>query len=102
MQGVEKLVVSKMLVAGSNRRVHAVDKHAGVVRTKTFVTFPLRVKARGNPTLKFSRFYFFLTRCTWMFQAFAGLCPDGRQIVNRARGEAANYKSCVPKCPLPR
>jgi len=53
--GVEKLVVSKMLVAGSNRRVHAVDKHAGI--------------------------------------AFAGLCPDGRQIVNRARGEAAQYKS---------
>jgi len=31
-QGVEKLVLSKMLVKGSNRRIHSVDKHAGVVR----------------------------------------------------------------------
>jgi 20S proteasome subunit alpha 7 len=28
--GVEKLIVSKMLVAGSNRRIHAVDRHAGL------------------------------------------------------------------------
>lgn len=53
--GVEKLVLSKMLVKGSNRRIHSVDKHAGV--------------------------------------AYAGLCPDGRQIINRARGEASQYKS---------
>jgi hypothetical protein len=26
-------------------------------------------------------------------QAYAGLCPDGRQIINRARGEASQYKS---------
>lgn len=32
-QGVEKLVVSKMMVQGSNRRVHTVDRHAGMVRT---------------------------------------------------------------------
>lgn len=30
--GVEKPVVSKMLVEGSNRRVFAVDRHAGMVR----------------------------------------------------------------------
>mmetsp|Transcript_13382 Transcript_13382/g.18292 ORF Transcript_13382/g.18292 Transcript_13382/m.18292 type:complete len:250 (-) Transcript_13382:30-779(-) len=53
--GVQKLVISKMLVHGSNRRIQTVDKHAGI--------------------------------------AYAGLCPDGRQIVNRARQEAANYKS---------
>lgn len=28
--GVEKLVLSKMMVAGSNRRIEAVDRHAGV------------------------------------------------------------------------
>ena len=32
MQGVEKPIVSKMLVEGSNRRACAVDRHAGVVR----------------------------------------------------------------------
>ncbi|GBG70095.1 hypothetical protein CBR_g5726 [Chara braunii] len=55
VMGVEKLVISKMLVAGSNRRIHSVDRHAGM--------------------------------------AMAGLVADGRQIVNRARAEAANYKS---------
>lgn len=29
--GVEKLLLSKMLVAGSNRRIYTVDRHAGVV-----------------------------------------------------------------------
>mmetsp|Transcript_20351 Transcript_20351/g.24410 ORF Transcript_20351/g.24410 Transcript_20351/m.24410 type:complete len:250 (+) Transcript_20351:127-876(+) len=53
--GVEKLVISKMLVEGSNRRISPVDLHAGV--------------------------------------ATGGLAPDGRQIVNRARDEAANYKN---------
>jgi 20S proteasome subunit alpha 7 len=53
--GVQKLVVSKMLVEGSNRRIHTVDKHAGI--------------------------------------AYAGLCPDGRQIINRARAEASQYKN---------
>ncbi|GJP47641.1 hypothetical protein CLOM_g6821, partial [Closterium sp. NIES-68] len=53
--GVEKLLVSKMQVQGSNRRIHIVDKHAGI--------------------------------------AVAGLVADGRQVVNRARNEAVNYKS---------
>ena len=30
-QGVEKLISSKMLLEGSNRRIHAVDRHAGMV-----------------------------------------------------------------------
>ncbi len=32
VQGVEKTIISKMLVEGSNRRTYAVDRHAGVVR----------------------------------------------------------------------
>eukprot|EP00850_Spirogloea_muscicola_P017234 SM000146S00954 [mRNA] locus=s146:121896:124517:+ [translate_table: standard] len=55
VMGVEKLVISKMLVEGSNRRIHAADRHVGL--------------------------------------ALAGLVADGRQIVNRARAEANNYKS---------
>jgi 20S proteasome subunit alpha 7 len=31
LQGVEKTIVSKMLVEGSNRRTYAVDRHAGIV-----------------------------------------------------------------------
>lgn len=52
--GVEKLLPSKMLLRTSNRRIHTVDRHAGL--------------------------------------ALAGLAADARQIVQTARGEAANYK----------
>ena len=31
-QGVEKTILSKMLVEGSNKRSYALDRHAGVVR----------------------------------------------------------------------
>lgn len=53
--GVEKLVLSKMMVEGSNRRIHACDRHAGL--------------------------------------ALAGVAPDGRVLVQRARQEAAQYLS---------
>eukprot|EP00897_Mesotaenium_endlicherianum_P007834 jgi/Mesen1/7079/ME000369S06405 len=55
VMGVEKLIISKMLVEGSSRRIHAIDRHAGL--------------------------------------AIAGLVADGRQVVNRARDEASQYKS---------
>lgn len=48
-------MVSKMIVEGSNRRIHSVDRHAGL--------------------------------------AVAGLWPDGRQLVHRARAEASRYLS---------
>jgi len=51
--GIEKLIVSKMLVPGSNRRISAVSNHAGM--------------------------------------AFAGLVADARNLVERARSEAAEY-----------
>jgi len=51
---VEKPIVSKMLMPGSNRRVFGADSHAAV--------------------------------------AITGYPADGRQIVNRAREEAKNYK----------
>jgi len=51
---VEKLLVSKMLVPGTTRRIHTVDRHCGL--------------------------------------AMSGLVADGRQIVNRARAEATEYR----------
>eukprot|EP00455_Lapot_gusevi_P052550 TRINITY_DN800_c0_g1_i1.p1 TRINITY_DN800_c0_g1~~TRINITY_DN800_c0_g1_i1.p1 ORF type:complete len:258 (+),score=60.37 TRINITY_DN800_c0_g1_i1:75-848(+) len=53
--GVEKLILSKMLVKGSNKRIHSCDTHAGM--------------------------------------ALAGLAADARQIANKAREEAQNYRS---------
>jgi len=55
VMGIEKLVVSKMLEIGANRRVHSVDRHSGL--------------------------------CS------AGLIADARQLVNRARAEAKQYKN---------
>ncbi|WVZ68464.1 hypothetical protein U9M48_017399 [Paspalum notatum var. saurae] len=52
--GVEKLVTSKMMLEGSNRRIHSVHRHSGL--------------------------------------AVAGLAADGRQIVSRAKSEAASYE----------
>lgn len=54
VMGVEKLLLSKMLVKGTNKRIHTIDRHLGM--------------------------------------AIAGLVADGRQLVNRAREEAAGYK----------
>ncbi|KAI0265177.1 20S proteasome subunit [Gloeopeniophorella convolvens] len=51
---VEKLVHSKLLVPGANRRIQTIDKHIGL--------------------------------------ASSGLLADGRQIANKARDEAANYR----------
>jgi 20S proteasome subunit alpha 7 len=52
--GVEKTLLSKMLVPGTHRRIYAIDRHVGL--------------------------------------SMAGLVADGRQLVNRAREEALNYR----------
>ena len=52
--GVEKMLISKMLVKGTNRRIHTVEPHVGM--------------------------------------SIAGLVPDGRVLVNRAREEARSFK----------
>eukprot|EP00920_Eleutheroschizon_duboscqi_P009224 GHVT01021087.1.p1 GENE.GHVT01021087.1~~GHVT01021087.1.p1 ORF type:complete len:194 (+),score=6.57 GHVT01021087.1:240-821(+) len=52
--GVEKFVISKMLVKGTNRRIFPIDRHIAM--------------------------------------AVAGLLPDARQIVKRARADAQEYR----------
>ncbi|CAN1346511.1 Proteasome subunit alpha type-3 [Linum perenne] len=59
---VMKLIASKMMLPGSNRRIHSVHRHSGV--------------------------------------AVAGLAADGRQIVARAKSEAANYDNVYGE-PIP-
>lgn len=64
IMGVEKILLSKMLVDGTNKRIHQIDRHIGL--------------------------------------SIAGLVADGRQLANRAREEAKQYKSnyggpCPPK-----
>ncbi|XVF04911.1 hypothetical protein REPUB_Repub05bG0125600 [Reevesia pubescens] len=62
VMGVEKLIASKMMLPGSNQRIHSVHRHSGM--------------------------------------AVAGLAADGRQIVARAKSEAANYQSVYGE-PIP-
>jgi len=52
--GVEKLILSKMLEPGANRRIHSVDRTIGLT--------------------------------------YAGMTADARQLVNRGRSEAKNYR----------
>jgi hypothetical protein len=99
LQGVEKLVVSKMMVEGSNRRIHTVDRHAGLARARA-ARQQLRGCARRRTLLA--------TACASRAdaprpprpraQAVAGLAPDGRVLVTRARGEAAQYLRRGPHC----
>ncbi len=89
---VEKLVISKLLVEGSNRRIYNVDRHAGVVRTMACtqtcmgagIAQPCGARACKTPAMR--RFTLIMP------QAASGLAPDGRMIVSRASDEAANYK----------
>uniref|UniRef100_A0A0G4FX30 Proteasome subunit alpha type n=1 Tax=Chromera velia CCMP2878 TaxID=1169474 RepID=A0A0G4FX30_9ALVE len=64
VMGVEKFLLSKMLIPGTNKRIYAVDKHIGI--------------------------------------SVAGLVADARQIVDRARHEASNYKSTYGESIPPR
>lgn len=77
---MEKLVVSKMMVEGTNRRIHTVDRHAGIVRVLRRVSRRLaRCPSKAPDVTRRVR------------QAVAGLAPDGRVLVTRARSEAAQY-----------
>ena len=41
VKGVEKLISSKMMLAGSNRRIHSVHRHSGMVNSCESFTFSL-------------------------------------------------------------
>lgn len=77
---VEKLVHSKLLVPGVNKRILTVDRHVGLVRSK-----PL-----SNSYALKAQYY----------QTTAGLLADGRHVSNRAREEASNYRETY-KSPSP-
>ena len=74
--GVEKLIASKLLTPGSGRRLHTVDDHIGVVSTVRNLASVLSVD----------------TTCACVVQAVAGLMPDARQLVSRARDESSAYR----------
>lgn len=46
---VEKLLVSKMLVPNTNRRIHTVDRHCGLVRPVFLSRVYVQTCRRANP-----------------------------------------------------
>ena len=99
MQAIEKIVISRLLVENSNRRIFNVDRHAGMVSIVLFVmveaalAMSLMVSTGDTHTSLLS-----CNTCAPLIldtQAVSGLLPDGRQIVNRAKAESSNYKTWV-------
>jgi len=73
--GVEKAIVSRMILNESNRRIYTVGIHNGIV---IFDDISLVAALRSNTFM--------------MIQALSGFAADARQIVNRGREEATSYK----------
>ncbi|KAK4658794.1 putative proteasome subunit alpha type-7 [Podospora pseudocomata] len=75
---VEKIVTSKLLKPGANKRIATVDRHLGVVCSSLFRFLSLRP---SRP----------LTRPSHS-QVYSGMLPDGRHFVDRARDEARSWR----------
>ena len=82
------------MVEGSNRRIHTVDRHAGLARAREQAPHAhahAHASAPVSCAVPRRSFRVSLTRHARRPQAVAGLAPDGRVLVTRARGEAAQY-----------
>lgn len=77
MFGVEKLVTSKLHEAVSNKRIFTVDRHIGLVCANMHRVYTVQCEVMSVPL---------------SIQSVAGLIADARQVVGRARDEAANYR----------
>jgi hypothetical protein len=80
-----------MMVEGSNRRIHTVDRHAGLARVRAQPRCTHARVASAPVGFALSSVRSLLLTCCALPQAVAGLAPDGRVLVTRARGEAAQY-----------
>jgi 20S proteasome subunit alpha 7 len=77
---LEKLVTSKLLKPGANKRIATVDRNMGIVSTAR----------RPNRRIAADK----------LLQVSSGLLPDGRHFVSRARDEAAQWRQLY-KAPIP-
>lgn len=85
MLALEKLVTSKLLKSGANKRIATVDRNMGIVSSSHLSQHPAM---------------------TWyavsnhIVQVSSGLLPDGRHFVSRARDEASSWRNLY-KAPIP-
>jgi 20S proteasome alpha/beta subunit len=82
---LEKLVTSKLLKAGANKRIATVDRNMGIVSN----SHPLREHTTTCAALS-----------DHIRQVSSGLLPDGRHFVSRARDEASSWRNLY-KAPIP-
>eukprot|EP00475_Leptophrys_vorax_P038737 TRINITY_DN6890_c0_g1_i4.p1 TRINITY_DN6890_c0_g1~~TRINITY_DN6890_c0_g1_i4.p1 ORF type:complete len:292 (-),score=25.73 TRINITY_DN6890_c0_g1_i4:64-939(-) len=102
VMGVEKLLVSKMQVQGSNRRIHILDKHAGMavaglvadgrqavnrarneaVNYKSFFAHPIPLKVLADRMASYAHFFtlYWWTRPLGSSVLLAGYDRDGPQL----------------------
>ena len=45
---VEKLVQSKLLIPGANRRIQTIDRHLGFVRAQAYITYVCAKRKLGD------------------------------------------------------
>ncbi|KAI9733136.1 MAG: hypothetical protein M1834_003683 [Cirrosporium novae-zelandiae] len=85
---VEKIITSKLLKPGANKRIATVDRNIGVVSSPFYAT---RI-AISYPENSFSN--------QFGPEAYSGIVPDGRHLVSRARDEASSWRGTY-KGPIP-
>lgn len=62
-KGVEKLIASKMMLPGSNRRIHAVHRHSGMVSFfSSFYSTHIYTHLYGNFILNFANSCLFISK----------------------------------------
>lgn len=82
---VEKIISSKLLKPGANKRIATVDRNIGVV---SFNYLEMYGSCTSEICLRV------------LLQVSSGLVPDGRHFVSRARDEASSWRSTY-KGPIP-
>ncbi|EEF29537.1 proteasome subunit alpha type, putative [Ricinus communis] len=82
VMGVEKLIASKMMLPGSNRRIHAVHRHSGMVERNCVYGEPIPVKELADRVAS----YVHLCTLYWWLRPFGcgvilgGYDRDGPQL----------------------
>ncbi|TPX15586.1 uncharacterized protein E0L32_004284 [Thyridium curvatum] len=92
---VEKVITSKLLKPGANKRIATVDRHLGVRWGGMCITSPI-MQPPSSLSLQDVHLSLFSPRqanpLPSSVQVYSGMVPDGRHFVDRARDEARAWR----------